>query len=106
LVVEEMEGFGMAVGKEVLRTCFWSGRFVQAWMGPSDLVTRKAVKLNLCGNTRAKDPNVRTALLDRFGPGKERAIGNKSQPGPLYVVVKDLWSAVAIACTWWDERRA
>lgn len=106
LVVEEMEGFGVAVGKEVFETCFWSGRFVEAWMGPFDRVTRRAVKLHLCGHARAKDPNIRTALLDRFGPGKERAVGTRQRPGPLYGIAKDLWSALAVAVTWWDERRA
>lgn len=106
LVVEQVEGFGMPVGKEVLETCWWSGKFDEAWMGPSDRVTRKAVKLHLCGNTRAKDANVRMALLDRFGPGKEKAIGTKASNGPLYGIASDLWSALAVGVTWWDTRRA
>jgi hypothetical protein len=59
------------------------------------------VKLHLCGSSRAKDPNVRTALLDRFGGAGAK--GTKAAPGPLYGIAADLWSALAIAVTWTDQ---
>ena len=31
LVIEEIQSFGMPVGREVFSTVFWSGRFAQAW---------------------------------------------------------------------------
>jgi hypothetical protein len=62
------------------------------------------VKMHLCGNTRAKDGNIRQALLDRFGPGKAIACGTKKQPGPLYGVSKDVWQALALAVTWSDQQ--
>jgi hypothetical protein len=45
---------------------------------------------------QAKDANIRQAILDRFG-GKEKAIGKKANPGPLYGVKSHLWSALAVA---------
>ena len=92
----------MAVGAEVLETVFWSGRFAEAVdPTPVQRLGRKAVKVALCGDARAKDPNVRQALIDRYG-GKERAIGTKAVPGPLHGVAKDVWAALAVGVAWLD----
>jgi len=102
LAIEMIASYGMPVGREVFDTCVWIGRFVQAWTasgGDHALVYRREVKLHLCGDSRAKDPNIRAALIDLFGPGKERAIGTKKAPGPLYRVTADVWSALAVAVT-------
>lgn len=103
LAIEMIASYGMPVGREVFDTCVWVGRYVQAWGGPYTLVYRREVKMHLCGNNAAKDANVRQALIDRFGPGKQAAIGTKKQPGPLYGVTADVWSALAIATTWMDR---
>jgi len=63
--------------------------------------------MHLCKNNRAKDANIRQALLDRFpatGGGKAPQIGTKKQPGPLYGVTSHLWSALAVAVTWADTQ--
>lgn len=73
LAVEMIASYGMAVGEEVFTTCVWIGRFVEAWAGPFKLVPRLEVKMCLCHDSRAKDANIRTALLDRFG-GKSVAL--------------------------------
>jgi hypothetical protein len=73
VVIEQIESFGMPVGREVFETCFWSGRFAECWGGPWARVTRKAVKLHHCGHTRAKDPNIRQAIIDRFGGQRPHA---------------------------------
>lgn len=104
LFIEMIASYGMAVGAEVFETCVWIGKFTEAHRGDSTAIYRKDVKLYLCGQTRAKDPNVRQALLDRFGPGKEKAIGKKSSPGPLYGVSGDVWAALAVAVTAWETR--
>jgi hypothetical protein len=98
VVIEKVESFGMAVGAEVFETVFWSGRFAEAAHPLQvDRIGRKAIKIHLCGSARAKDPNIRQALLDRYGgPG---AKGTKAQPGPLYGIANDLWSALAVAVT-------
>jgi hypothetical protein len=69
------------------------------------MLPRKDVKLHLCGSPRAKDANIRQALLDRYG-GKEKAIGSKHQRGPLYGIRSHLWAALAVAVTYQETKRA
>lgn len=107
LVIERVASYGLAVGQEVFDTVEWAGRFREAAEGNGNPVTtifRKEIKLHLCGNTRAKDPNIRAALIDRFG-GKDAAIGRKAAKGPLYGVRADIWSALAIAVAYADRMR-
>lgn len=93
LAIEMIASYGMPVGREVFETCVWIGRFIQAWRAEDyRLVFRKDVKLHLCGTTRAKDGNVRQALIDKYGPP-----GTKKQPGTLYGIKSHLWAAMAIA---------
>lgn len=99
LIVEQVAAMGMAVGAEVFETVFWSGRFVEAWGGAWDRVKRHEVKMHLCGNMRAKDANIRQSIVDRYG-GKDAAIGRKANPGPLYGLSGDCWSALAVAITY------
>jgi hypothetical protein len=95
LAVEMIASYGMPVGREVFETCVWIGRFIQAWSPrPHRLVYRRDVKLELCGSARAKDPNVRQALLDRVG-----AQGTKKAPGPTYGLKADEWAALGVAVT-------
>jgi hypothetical protein len=106
MVIEKVESYGMAVGADVFETVFWSGRFAEAAEPlPVHRIGRKAVKLHLCGDTRAKDSNIRQALIDRYGGvgGKRAAIGLKASPGPLYGVSKDVWAALAVAVTWLER---
>lgn len=96
VLIEKVESFGMPVGVEVLETVYWTGRFAQAAL-PLTVrrIGRKTIKIAICGSVRAKDANIRAALLDRYG-GKS-SIGTKKSPGPLYGVSRDLWSALALA---------
>jgi hypothetical protein len=104
LVIEQVACMGMAVGAEIFETVFWSGRFAEAWAGKWDRVKRHEVKMHLCGNMRAKDANIRTAIIDRYGPGKDKAIGRKKSPGPLFGLSGDCWSALAVAITWTETK--
>jgi hypothetical protein len=100
IAIEMIASYGMAVGKEVFETCVWIGRFLECsqdiW--PVSFVYRKDVKLHLCNSPRAKDSNVRQALIDRFG-GRDAAIGSKKikKVGPLYGYAEDEWAALAVA---------
>ena len=103
VVIEKIESYGMAVGAEVFDTVWWAGRFAEAAdRVPVVMLPRRAVKLALCGDSRAKDANIRQALLDRFGGSA--AIGRKAAPGPLYGIHRDVWSALAIAVTYAIQR--
>lgn len=96
LAIEMIASYGMSVGREVFETCVWIGRFQQAWRSPDDvkLIYRRDVKLHLCGTTKAKDANVRQALIDLLGPQ-----GKKSTPGPTYGVKSHAWAALGVGVT-------
>lgn len=98
LIIEEICSYGMAVGASVFQTCRWSGRFQQAY-GDAIYIPRLQVKLAICHSPKANDSNIRTALIDMYGPGKDKAIGTKKNPGPLYGMSKDCWAALALAIT-------
>ena len=102
VVIEKIESYGMAVGREIFETVHWSGRFTEA-ASPTPVVQlpRRAVKLAICGNARAKDANIRVALLDRFGG--PAAKGTKAAPGPLYGIANDVWAALAVAITYAEQ---
>lgn len=112
IAIEMIASYGMAVGKDVFETCVWIGRFVQACAWWTSLeprrVYRRDVKLHLCGNPKAKDANIRQALIDLYpreqGGGRTPQIGTKAQPGPLYGVTGDAWAALAVAITARDTK--
>ena len=105
--IECIASYGMAVGAEVFETAEWSGRIrgiVSFYCDEPSIyrVYRKQVKLNLCGTHKAKDGNIRQALIDRYpaiGGGKCPQIGTKKEQGPLYGLHSDLWAALAVAHT-------
>jgi hypothetical protein len=89
---EWIESFGMAVGREVFETVFAIGTFSQH--ARLRLVPRRDVKMHLCQSVRAKDGNIRQALIDRFGE-----VGTKKNPGPLFGISQHRWAALAVAVT-------
>jgi hypothetical protein len=104
--IEMIASYGMPVGKEVFETCLWIGRYIEATkrltraLTPEvKLVYRKDVKMHLCHSTKAKDSNIRQALMDRYGSTRELALGTKKQPGPLYGFHADVWAALGVAIT-------
>jgi hypothetical protein len=107
LVIEMIASYGMPVGAEVFETCVWIGRFMQS-AGPRSTTRLKRVEIkdHLCHSVRANDAAIRQALIDRYGPGKALAIGNKASPGPLYGVHGDVWAALAVAVTAHDRVEA
>ena len=134
LVIEEIAHMGMPVGRDVFETVRWCGRFEQVARskgGNVVYIPRNRIKINLCGNARAKDPHIRQALIDRYG-GNDKAIGGKKCPdctgkgwrgrshepcnecngsgwkskkGALYGITSHSWSALAVAVTYLDEIR-
>lgn len=102
VVIEMIACYGMPVGREVFETCVWIGRFIGALTSEGVSVhrlTRGEVKMNLCGSMRAKDANIRQALIDRLGPP-----GTKKHPGGTYGLKGDEWAALAVAVTFLDLR--
>ncbi len=95
VVCEWIQAMGMPVGQEVFLTCRLVGRIEEICASKGrtvEYITRPTVKARLCGSARAKDQNVRQALIDRVGP-----VGTKKSPGPLFGVSSHSWSALACA---------
>ena len=126
VAIEKPFASGMLASNELFDTCMEIGRFKQTWLNDKTFheVNRRDVKLHICGQARAKDPNVRQALIDRFG-GKDKAFGGikckkckgkgwagrgrptcdecdgdkwEHPPGPLFGVASHVWAALGIAC--------
>ena len=102
VVIEMVASYGMAVGKDVFETCVWIGRFIEASRRQSgrvpDLVYRRDVKLHHCHSAKAKDSNIRQALVDRFAPGQpNHGKGTKAEPGWFHGFRADVWQAYALA---------
>lgn len=105
LVIEKIASFGMSVGESVFQTVYWTGRFAEAWRRetnnlPEVRIRRKEIVVNICGTSKAKDANIRQALIDRLGPQ-----GTKSNPGPTYGIGGHRWSALAVAVTFIDMNK-
>lgn len=99
---EMIASYGMAVGRDVFETCVWIGTFLECARRAGGWgvtrVFRRDIKLHLCNSARAKDSNVRQALIDRIGPQ-----GTKRTPGPTYGVRSHEWAALAVAVYGWDQ---
>jgi len=95
---EMVASYGMPVGRSVFDTVLNIGRLLN--MFPNvNLITRGMAKLELCHNPRAKDKNVKQALIDIYGE-----VGLKKTPGPMrpfHGTGSDSWAALAVAHYGW-----
>ena len=76
-------------------------RFVQAWGAHNEIefIPRKTVVTTICLNPRAKDSNIRQAMINKYG-----SPGTKKAPGVLYGVKRDMWQALGLAHAWIEIR--
>lgn len=98
VAIEWITCYGKVVGKDVFRTCAEIGRFDHE--RTAQLIERREIRLHLCDTARAGDPQVRRALLDRFGEQ-----GTKKNPGVLYGIKGHEWSALAVAVVEYEKAR-
>jgi len=108
LAIEGMKSYGQRVGSTVFNTCIWIGRYLQQWEmdgGETKIIYRHQVKSFITPKVKSNDSKIRTALIGMFpatgldSKGRPSSIGIKKNPGPLYGVTADVWSALAIALT-------
>lgn len=127
--IETPRACGMPASNDLFETVVHIGRCIQAGIAKQwTFVDRRDVKLHLCHDSRAKDPNIRRALIDRFG-GDDVAIGAVKcpecngkgwrgrgrptcegcggdkwlhPPGPLKGITSHCWAALAVACYFAD----
>lgn len=120
--IEMIACYGMPVGKDVFETILWIGHFITRFstlaappckpQSPAMAIRkvyRMQVKSHLCHSAKAKDPNIRQAIIDLFPPsggGRTPQIGTNPQPGPLYGIKSHAWAALGVALTardTWDD---
>ena len=96
-------GTGMPAGATVFDTCVWIGRFTQeaARCGiKTERIYRREEKIALCGSMKAKDGNIRQALIDRFAEFDfKNGKGTKDHRDIFYGFNVDQFAAFAVGCT-------
>jgi len=105
--MEMIASYGMPVGQTTFETTVWIGRFIQTCIYKDKkfelLYKKKDINPTLCHSNKAKDANIRQAILDLFpaiGGGSVPQKGTKSKPGPLFGVSSHAFSALAVALTY------
>lgn len=111
IAIEHIENHGMAVGQTTFETCYFIGALCYQLNNNLSLelklsnvnclvklyrIYRHQEKTLICNNSRAKDSNIRQALIDQFGN-----VGTKNNQGYFYGFKSDIWSSFAIAYTWY-----
>lgn len=93
---------GQNVSWQLMKTLRMIGRLEQLAIDRGFRVVhidRLDVRIHVANDGRAKDSNIRSALIERWG-GKDKAVGKKGSEGPLYGFRKDMWAALAVAVTY------
>lgn len=102
--VEMLQSYGNLIGRDVLETSFWVGRFfetlVRRIQEPPALVFRMEERMHICQNSRAGDAEIRRALIDRFCDHDFRTgRGTRAAPDWFRGFRADIWAAYAVGLT-------
>jgi len=105
IAIEMVACYGMPVGAEVFNTCVWIGRFSQ-FLSDYEInyIYRREEKITLCNSMKAKDTNIKQALIDRYAHHDfKHGKGTKKNPDTFYGVSKDIWQAIAVGVTYYEK---
>lgn len=108
VVIEKISNMGMPAGETLFTTAEWIGRYSQEAekIVPVKYIYRRDEKLYICGSPRAKDANIRAALIERFAKkDKVNGKGTKKDPDVFYGVKADMWAAICIGTTFFDMKK-
>ena len=109
LVYEAFQSYGMPVGQTTIDSITWNGRYIQSALDREKRVEhifRREEKLCLCGTMKAKDTNIRQALIDRFAQFDfKNGKGTKKRKDYFYGFSKDSWTAMAITVCFLDKEK-
>ncbi len=101
--VEMLQSYGNLIGRDVLETALWVGRFVEQFAGAgvdAKLVYRIDEKMHICHDSRAGDANIRRALIDRFCSFDfKNGKGTSRNPDFFHGFKADIWQAYAVGLT-------
>ena len=105
VLIEKIASYGMAVGKDIFETVFWSGRFAQVAEENRvkvERIERRVVKMHLCKSAKASDANIIATIADKFDPMRKYGKygkGTMKNRGPFFGFSKDVWQAYALLLT-------
>lgn len=107
--IEMMQSYGNLIGKHVLDTVYWIGRFYETLTrklyGEPALIYRIDEKMHICHDSRAGDANIRRALIDRFCKHDFRTgRGTVKNPDWFHGFKRDIWAAYAVGLTYIETK--
>lgn len=107
--IEMMQSYGNLIGKDILETAVWIGRFYEVLkrkLGKDPtMIFRKEETLHICQSRRAGDSEIRRALIDRFCTHDFRTgRGTIKNPDFFRGFKKDLWAAYAVGLTYIETK--
>ncbi len=104
--IEMIASYGLVVGKNVFDTCVWIGRFIQELNCSYEYVYRREEKISICGSMKAKDTNIRHALIDRFAKHDfKNGKGTRDNPDWFYGFKADIWQAYCVGVVYIDKKK-
>ena len=103
-VVENLQSYGNLIGRDVLDTAVWIGRFYECLVRKTAaepyFIFRMEEKMHICKDSRAGDSNIRRALIDRFCDHDFRGgKGTIKNPDWFFGFKADIWAAYAVGLT-------
>lgn len=107
--IEMMQSYGNLIGKDVLESAVWIGRFYETLVrrvsNPPVMIFRMEEKMHICQNSRAGDAEIRRALIDRFCEHDFRTgRGTAKSPDFFHGFKADIWSAYAVGLTFIETK--